>query len=125
MHQLILLNEAVEHGGDLSAGRRALRVKQIAGFSLCETAADRPLHCRLCVIRDLVRVLELAQISLDGQIVALVVRVAVEDGCKLFAGDGIVRAKFVFAVARKDAILRRPCDRVSVSTVAGTLSPGA
>ena len=89
LHQLILLNEAVEHGGDLSAGRRTLRVKQIAGFSLCETAADRPLHCRLCVIRDLVRVLELAQISLDGQIVALVVRVAVEDGRKLFAGDGI------------------------------------
>ena len=37
---------AVEHGGDLSAGRRALRVKQIAGFSLHKTAADRPLHGR-------------------------------------------------------------------------------
>ena len=46
LHQLILLNEAVEHGGDLSAGRRALRVKQIAGFSLHKTAADRPLHGR-------------------------------------------------------------------------------
>ena len=88
LHQLILLNEAVEHGGDLSAGRRALRVKQIAGFSLHKAAADRPLHRRLCVIRDLVRVLELVQISLDGQIVALVVCVAVEDGCKLFTGDG-------------------------------------
>ena len=114
LHQLILLNEAVEHGGDLSAGGRALRVKQIAGFSLYKTAADRPLHRRLCVIRDLVRVPELVQISLDGQIVALVVCVAVEDGCKLFAGDGIVRAELVFAVARKDAVLRRPCDRVSV-----------
>ncbi len=46
LHQLILLNEAVEHGGDLSAGRRTLRVKQIAGFSLHKTAADRPLHGR-------------------------------------------------------------------------------
>ena len=72
------------------------------------------MHRRLCVIRDLVRVLELVQISLDGQIVALVVCVAVEDGCKLFAGDGIVRAKLVFAVARENAVLRRPCDRVSV-----------
>ena len=114
LHQLILLNEAVEHGGDLSAGRRALRVKQITGFSLHKAAADRPLHRRLCVIRDLVRVLELVQISLDGQIVALVVCVAVEDGCKLFTGDGIVRAKLVFAVARENAVLRRPCDRVSV-----------
>ena len=41
-----LVNEAVEHGGDLSAGRRTLRVKQIAGFSLHKTAADRPLHGR-------------------------------------------------------------------------------
>lgn len=110
----------MEHGGDLSAGRRALRVKQIAGFSLYKAAADRPLHRRLCVIRDLVRVLELVQVSLDGQIVALVVCVAVEDGCKLFAGDGIVRAKLVFAVARENAVLRRPCDRVSVPFPAST-----
>ena len=45
-HQLILLNEAVEHGGDLSAGRLVLRVKQSAGFSLYKVAADRPLHGR-------------------------------------------------------------------------------
>ena len=89
----------MEHGGDLSAGRRALRVKQIARFSLYKTAADRPLHRRLCVIRDLVRVLERIQISLDGQNVALVVRVAVEDGCKLFAGDGIVD---LFLVAKRE-----------------------
>ena len=46
LHRLNLLNEAMEHGGDLSAGRRTLRVKQIAGFSLHKTAADRPLHGR-------------------------------------------------------------------------------
>lgn len=46
LHRLSILNEAVKHGGDLSAGRRTLRVKQIAGFSLHKTAADRPLHGR-------------------------------------------------------------------------------
>ena len=91
LHRLSILNEAVKHGGDLSAGRRTLWIKQSFGFTLYQSVADCPLHYCFCVIRNLVRVLEFVKIFRDGQLVALVVRVAVEDGGKLFAGDGIVR----------------------------------
>ena len=104
----------MEHGGNLRAGRRTLWIKQIFGFSLYQSVADCPLHYCFCVIRNLVRVLEFIKISRNGQLVALVVRVAVEDGGKLFAGNGIVRAEFVLAVACKDAIRCRPCDCVGV-----------
>ena len=114
LHRRSLLNEAVKHGGNLRAGCRTLWIKQIFGFSLYQSVADCPLHYHFCVIRNLVRVLKLVKIFRDGQLVALVVRVAVEDGGKLFAGNGIVRAEFVFAVACKDAILCCPCDCVGV-----------
>ena len=78
LHRLSLLNEAVKHGGNLRAGRGTLWIKQIFGFSLYQSVADRPLHYHFCVIRNLVRVLELVKIFRDGQLVALVVRVAVE-----------------------------------------------
>ena len=47
---LLLLKEAVEHRGDLRAGRRALRVKHPVGLPLDQTAADRPLHRCPCII---------------------------------------------------------------------------
>ena len=50
LHQLLLLKEAVEHRGDLRAGRRALRVKHPVGLPLDQTAADRPLHRCPCII---------------------------------------------------------------------------
>ena len=89
LHRLSLLNEAVKHGGNLRAGRGTLWIKQIFGFSLYQSVADCPLHYCFCVIRDLVRVFELVKISRNSQLVALVVRVAVEDGGKLFAGNSV------------------------------------
>ena len=115
----------MEHGGNLRAGRRTLWIEQIADSPLHPSAADGLSHRCPCVIRDPIRVPEPVQLSLAGQRASPEVRVTAEDDRQLFAGDEIVRSEPVRAVAREDAVLRRPCDRVGVPRSGFHIGKGA
>lgn len=56
LHKPVLLNEAVEHGGNLGAGGGALGVKNTVALAVHQTAADSPFHGVLRPVGNLVGV---------------------------------------------------------------------
>ena len=95
-------HEAHEDGRDLCAGGGALRV-QLAVRALKEPFGDCPLHGLCRVSADLVRIGETGQGGGFAHVVALLLRVAVQDRCQLLTGDD---ARHVGAV--RNAVVHGP-----------------
>ena len=100
-----LLAEPPEHRSDLRTARVARGLK-IGADAVHDAGADRPLHrthrplmnVKSVVIAEDVRVLTNARVHL------LVLRVAVQDGHKLLAGHGVVRAEATVVVTVDDTL---------------------
>src|SRR5699024_94301 len=103
------LTEAHEDGCNLCTGRGALRYE--CGV---RTAGDQavlvcPLHRRSCVAADLIRISVLSKgHAADRGVIALVLRVTIQDRRHLLAGDRVVRREGRLADAVYNTVCCRP-----------------
>ena len=93
---------AHEHRRCLCAARDALRIERERAHAAYHSAAARPLNGGHGVGADARRIIEIEDVRIlaHAHVVALELRVAVQNRRELLAGDGVVRAESLVAVAR-------------------------
>ena len=116
---LLLLAEPPEHRRDDRAGRgvgRGKHERAVLVDAVYDAGATRPLHrgdCPLGNVKSIV-IAEDVRILADAHVHLLVLRVAVQDGHKLLAGHGVVRAEATVVVTVDDTLCACPADRGAV-----------
>ena len=112
-HKIVFLNEVLEHSRKFSAGSGAFRVKYLP-FAAHYAAANCPLHSFLRPRGQIPGVCKAGQVAAGGCVIALKLRIVVENHGKLFTGHRIARTKQVIAISLHNAVLLYPKNCVIV-----------
>ena len=109
-----LLAPALHDCCDLGTSGGAGRGKKVAALAVQHACADSPLQCGNCVLACLqgIRVAENVGVLAYAYVDALALCVAVQDRCRLLAGDGCIRSERAVCVAGYDLVCRCPADRL-------------
>lgn len=119
------VTEAVQDRRDLGAGGVALGRQGGVGHAVDELGSVGPSQGVLGVGADLAVVRIPGQIGLLRHVIALVLRVAIQDRRHLLAGDGVVGCKGRGGGALHDLVGRGPIHGVRVPLTGGYVHKGA